>query len=169
MTTSVTTYYLEITDPNHLVPAEAPPADFEIRQSQLVSLAWDQFLYKSVGQDWNWIRRWSWSDEQWLKYLDRPELETWVAYLQGTPIGFFELEKQTGDQVEIVQLGLAPGFFGRGLGGAMVTRAIERGWELGAKRVWLHTCTKDHPIALKSYQARGLRVYDQIVAPTDLL
>ena len=32
---------------------------------------------------------------------------------------------------------------------------------MGARRVWLHTCTLDHPNALANYQARGLRMFKQ--------
>ena len=34
-------------------------------------------------------------DVGWLAYVDRPELETWIGYLSGTPAGYFELESQT--------------------------------------------------------------------------
>jgi hypothetical protein len=35
-----------------------------------------------------------------------------------------------------------------------------RAWEAGARRVWLHTASLDHPNALANYLARGFRVYD---------
>ena len=35
-----------------------------------------------------------WSYEQWHMYLARAEVETWVAYVSGTPTGYFELEMQ---------------------------------------------------------------------------
>jgi len=31
----------------------------------------------------------------------------------------------------------------------------------GASRVWVHTCTLDHPGALPNYIARGFRVYKE--------
>ena len=36
---------------------------------------------------------------------------------------------------------------------------IQRAWQLGAARVWVHTCVYDHPAALANYEARGMRVY----------
>ena len=53
----------------------------------------------------------------------------------------------------------APEFIGRGLGGALLTHAIEQAWTSGAKRVWVHTCELDHPAALTNYEARGMRTY----------
>lgn len=52
-----------------------------------------------------------------------------------------------------------PRFIGKGLGGALLTAAIERGWDMGARRVWVHTCSLDHPRALPNYYARGFRVF----------
>ncbi len=97
--------------------------------------------------------------EMWLAYLDRPDLETWVAYVSGTPAGYFELERQAQGDVELAYFGLLPRFIGKGLGGELLTRAITRAWDMGAERVWVHTCDLDHPQALRNYQARGFRVY----------
>jgi hypothetical protein len=30
------------------------------------------------------------------------------------------------------------------------------------RRVWLHTCSLDHPAALANYQARGFRIFDTV-------
>jgi GNAT superfamily N-acetyltransferase len=61
--------------------------------------------------------------------------------------------------VEIAYFGLLPAFIGRGLGGALLTNAIEEAWQMSPERVWVHTCTLDHPSALANYQARGMEVY----------
>src|SRR4030095_14361795 len=54
--------------------------------------------------------------------------------------------------------GLLPEFIGRGLGGPLLTSAIEEAWRTSpsASRVWVHTCNLDHPSALGNYQARGM-------------
>jgi GNAT superfamily N-acetyltransferase len=161
MKQQVTTYYLEMRDPGALRPSRAQVAEFEIRRAHLPSPELNRFLYTACGGDWYWIDRLGWTYAQWLAWLDRPELETWVAYLDGTPAGYFELERQADDDVELAYFGLLPQFVGRGLGGLLLTRAIERAWEIGARRFWLHTCTLDHPHALAAYQARGLRVYKE--------
>ena len=61
--------------------------------------------------------------------------------------------------MEIVYFGLVPSFIGKGIGGAMLTRAVRAAHAMGAMRVWLHTCTLDSPNALPAYQARGFRSY----------
>lgn len=79
----------------------------------------------------------------------------------GVPAGYCEMEAQPGGDMEIVYFGLLSRFIGQGLGGHLLTAAVERAWELGSRRVWLHTCTLDHPTALAHYQARGFRIYRQ--------
>ena len=61
--------------------------------------------------------------------------------------------------IEIAIFGLAPQFIGRGLGGALLTHALEEAWGSRPQRVWLHTCTLDHPAALPNYLARGLTIF----------
>lgn len=51
-----------------------------------------------------------------------------------------------------------------GFGGGLLSHAITSAWEWpGTRRVWVHTCTLDHPSALQNYQARGFVLYDQQV------
>jgi len=160
-TENVTTYYLEMLSPAELLPAGAAPPGVELRRAEVPSPELNRFLYTAVGGDWYWVDRLGWSYERWLRYLERPELETWVLYAGGTPVGYFELEKQPGESVELAYFGLLPRFVGKGLGGYLLTKAIERGWAMGARRVWVHTCTLDHPRALANYQARGFRLYKE--------
>jgi hypothetical protein len=39
---------------------------------------------------------------------------------------------------------------------------------MGARRLWVHTCSLDHPSALPAYQARGFRVFDVVHTEEDL-
>jgi GNAT superfamily N-acetyltransferase len=74
--------------------------------------------------------------------------------------GFFELERHDDGSVEISYFGLMPMGIGQGLGRALLTTAIDEAWSLKPvpSRVWLHTCTLDHPAALANYLARGFQV-----------
>jgi len=88
--------------------------------------------------------------------------------VKGTPAGYFELEDQRDDVVEIVHFGLMPQFIGKGIGGALLTDAVNTAWARGAKKVWLHTCSVDHPSALGNYQARGFRLFKTVEDYEDL-
>ena len=91
-----------------------------------------------------------------------------MAYVSGSPAGYFELEGQPGGNVEITSFGLLPAYIGRGLGGHLLTVAIEKAWQMGSSRVWLHTCSLDHPGALANYCARGFQVFREETASQDV-
>lgn len=159
MSHALTTHYLEMRSPDQLAPARAPDPAPRIEQAKIPLPELNRFLYTAVGGDWYWRDRLGWTHAEWMNWLHRPEVQTWVLYEQGTPAGYIELEKQAGTDVELAYFGLIPGFFGRGLGGHLLTVGIRHAWAMDAKRVWVHTCTLDGPAALANYQARGLRVY----------
>jgi GNAT superfamily N-acetyltransferase len=161
MKTVVRTTYLEMLSPTALLPAARIPADVLLLRAGVPSPEFGRFLYSAVGGDWYWRERLAWTFQQWLAWLSRPEVETWVAYTAGTPAGYFELETQTEGSVEITYFGLLPHFVGRGLGGYLLSQAVGRAWQTspGVRRVWVHTCTLDHAGALPNYLARGFQVF----------
>ena len=159
--TSVTTWYLEIPDPCELRPKRSPRADLALVPVDPPMPELNRFLYATVGGGWYWTDRLPWKLQKWHDYLNRRELQTWLLTAAGLPAGYFELEAQPGQSVEVAYFGLLPSFIGQGLGGHLLTCAIEHGFAMGARRVWLHTCSLDHPQALANYQARGLRLYHQ--------
>jgi GNAT superfamily N-acetyltransferase len=78
--------------------------------------------------------------------------------VRGMPAGWFELHRSA-DESEIAYFGLLPSFTGQRLGPALLTRATEEAWRSDPMRVWLHTCSLDHPAALRNYKARGFTPY----------
>jgi ribosomal protein S18 acetylase RimI-like enzyme len=166
--TLVKTYYLEMNDRKELRPSAKTHEKLLLLRAEIPCPELNRFLYSAVGGDWYWIDRLSWSYERWFEYLNRSDLETWVGYLAGTPAGYYELEMQAGSNVEIAYFGLLPQFIGRGIGGHLLTEATERSWQMGAARVWVHTCSLDGPAALANYQARGFRMYKEEGAEVDL-
>ena len=163
MRVDVTTWYLEMLRPDDLRAAPSPGPEIAVVRAELPSPELNRFLYTAVGGDWYWTDRLHWSYADWLAYLDRPELETWVAYASGTPAGYVELEAQPDGNVAIAYFGLLPRFVGRGIGGYLLSVGVERAWAIGARRVWVHTCSLDGPHALANYRARGFRVCRQEV------
>jgi GNAT superfamily N-acetyltransferase len=61
--------------------------------------------------------------------------------------------------VEIAYFGLLPRAIGQGLGKHLLSCAVRDAWALEPARVWLHTCTLDHPHALPNYRMRGFAPY----------
>lgn len=157
---TVTIWHLELREPEQFAAAAPSPVPYQLIRSEIPQPELNRFLYASVGADWTWYMRLDWTYAQWLEDLSRPEVTTWIAYVRGTPAGYFELEEQAEAAVEIRYFGLLPGFIGKGMGGALLSDAVRTAWSFGAKRVWLHTCSLDHPAALGNYQARGFRLFD---------
>jgi GNAT superfamily N-acetyltransferase len=169
MRVPVKIYHLEMTDPSQLIPATKPLSlSFTIMQAEIACPELNRFLYTTVGKNYHWTDRLKWSPADWQAYLESGNLETWVAYVSGTPAGYFELESQPDDNVEIKYFGLFPQFTGQGLGGALLTAAVKRAWAIGARRVWVHTCSLDHPNALPCYQARGFRLFKIVSGEQEL-
>jgi GNAT superfamily N-acetyltransferase len=155
---SITITYLEMRRADQVIPYPGRRR-LDVVRAAVPCPELNRFLYLAVGSDWWWHERIEWGRDRWLAWVDRNEHETWVAYRDGTPAGYFELEAQPGGEVQIAYFGLLPSFIGCGLGPELLAAAAERAWEIATERVWLHTCTLDHPRALSNYLARGFRIY----------
>ncbi|WP_326662799.1 GNAT family N-acetyltransferase [Streptomyces canus] len=165
---AVTTWSLEQTAPTDLLPAESPEGDVRVRRAEVPSPEFSRYLYASVGGDILWTDRLSWTYARWQEHLERPGVETWVAYDRDTPAGYVELTPQDDGVVEIAYFGLIPAFRGRRIGGHLLSYGAARAWDLAdrwpgltdTKRVWLHTCSKDGEHAMANYQRRGFTLFD---------
>ena len=155
---AVTTYYLEMLAPDDL-RGKDKPSGWTVIEAEVKEYRFNRYLYQLVGEQWSWVDKLALSAQQWQRYAESEDLRTWVAYRRGAIAGYYELQQQ-GDNIEIVSFGLAAKFIGQGFGGYFLTHALKSAWAWGhAQRVWLHTCTLDHPTALANYQARGLKIY----------
>ncbi len=162
MRKKIKVWHVEITEATKIpVPQDNLQRPYELRQIEHKLPDFHRFLYLAVGAEWSWYMRLSWSYQQWLELLSRSDVSTWVAYLGGTPIGYFELKNQRDGNVEIAYFGLIREFIGQGYGKSLLEDAIRTAWTQGGKRVWLHTCTLDHPQALSNYLARGFDVFKE--------
>jgi GNAT superfamily N-acetyltransferase len=153
--TTVKRTYLEMRSPGELRGAPVPDPAPEVKRLERCSVELFRFLYTEVGRAHRWTDRLGWSDETIRSYLATPGISIWLMSSNDAPAGYFELRKHEDGSVEIVYFGLLPESIGRGWGKYLLTRAVESAWQLGAERVWLHTCTLDHPAALPNYLKRG--------------
>src|SRR5947209_5549532 len=116
MRTSVTITYLEMTSPEQLRPKRSARGDLTVARVAAPLPELNRFFYTAVGGDWYWIDRLGWTHADWLLYLDRPGVETWVLSVAGVPAGYAELTAEPGGDVEVAYFGLLPAFVGVGLG-----------------------------------------------------
>ncbi len=155
----ITITHLQMDRRDQLKGNKVDREDVRVEKCGVALPEYNRFFYTTIGGEYHWVDRRQWTYEQWRAYLDRPCLTTWVMYVKGTPAGYFELEAQADGISKVVYFGLLKEFRGEGLGGHLLTVAVEEGWALyGAKGVYLNTCTADGPHALANYLARGFEV-----------
>lgn len=168
-----TSYTLEMLSPRDLNPKKMDLPGLRVERMVVPVPEFNQFLHIVVGAHHRWGGRGDWNAEDWRAYASRDELETWVAYVEGSPAGYVEMEKGPAGDVHIWCFGLLAAFIGQGLGGHLLTVAVEHAWTpteaggMGANRVWLRTCSHDHPHALRNYLARGFSIARQEQTPAN--
>src|SRR6266851_652741 len=70
-------------------------------------------------------------------------------------------------QCELRLFGVTAKLIGSGAGRWLMNRALELMWSRPVTRVWVHTCTFDHPAALAFYQRSGFRPFRRQVEISD--
>ncbi len=160
-TVEATRTYLEMRSLTQLRPARTPGRRASVEQVMRCPPAFYRFLYNTIGADYHWTDRASWSDAEIRAHLAQRNIELRVLYVDGAPAGFYELRRDEEDGIEIAYFGLLKEHVGHGLGGYLLTEAVMRAFAQAPARIWLHTCTLDHPAALHNYLERGFQVVRQ--------
>jgi GNAT superfamily N-acetyltransferase len=155
----VTRTYLEMREPSELDGARCDDPRIRVEQIHDCPASFFRYLYVEVGRNYHWIDRLPWTDEDITAYLSQPEISLWLMTEDGANAGYFELRRCEDGSVEVAYFGLLPQFIGRGLGKHLLTCAVEEAWDMGANRVWLHTCTLDDKAAMPNYLKRGFQPF----------
>ena len=158
---SVRRTHLELRRPDELRPGRPPSESVQLLLRRPISAVDYLELYALVGELWLWRDRLSWTQEELDRYLSSPDVHVWSAHVRGTTAGYFELRQHSDRAVELMYFGLAPPYIGRGIGGWLLTRAVQEAFVLDASRVLLNTCTLDAPQALPNYLARGFTIVSE--------
>jgi GNAT superfamily N-acetyltransferase len=153
------TTYLHMTSRTQYAPATSSHPDGMLIMPMAADARFYKFLYSAVGEVWRWRDRLIMPEEELLAAIESPDTSIHVLYVRGVPAGYIELVKQ-GESTEIAYFGLRPEYMGQGLGKHLLSYGIERAWDEGARRVWVHTCNLDAPHALTNYLKRGFSIYD---------
>jgi len=91
--------------------------------------------------------------------LESPDVEVYVLREGRRDIGLLELDFRTPGDCELAFFGLVPEAIGSGRGRHLMDQALARAWARPIRRLWVHTCTFDHPSAVAFYTRSGFRVY----------
>lgn len=121
-------------------------------------------LFKRIGAPWLWFSRLVMDDAALTAIIHDAGIAIFAAVdSAGLEVGMLELDFRTPAQCEISYFGLIPELAGQGLGRWLMAEALARGWARGIERVWVHTCTLDHPSALGFYRASGFTAISRTV------
>ena len=108
-----------------------------------------------MGEDWLWASRLAIAEADLAAVLATPEVEIWTLRGSGVDLALLELDFRTSGIGEIAFFGLAAELMGRGIGRPLMALAQGRAWSRQIEVLRLHTCTHDHPGALRFYGACG--------------
>ena len=117
-------------------------------------------IFSAVGTDWLWASRLAMPDAGLAAHLDRAEVDAFVACQGARDIGLLELETAA-DGAEVLYFGLVPQAFGQGAGRWLMQEGVAAASARGARRIWLHSCSFDHPGAIRFYRSCGFAPYAQ--------
>jgi len=147
--------YLEMTRRPELSDPET--GALEIRRWANPALSEYRALFRTIGLPWLWMSRLVMDSDAVEAIIHHGNVEIFkIADEAGTVIGMIELDYRIADECEIGFLGLIPEYSGQGHGHWLMHWILQQAWSRkGVRRVWLHTCSFDHPGALQFYRKHG--------------
>ena len=160
MNNQVKRNYLEIKSIDDLARVDRPFNDLYIDKIYPPDFQLNKFFYKEIGKKHRWIDKLVWSNQNWIEYLNKKVTNTYILKQKSELVGYFEqMFYQDKLDCEIAYFGILEEYIGKKFGGYLLSEAIKKSFELGSKRVWVHTCSLDHEHALKNYLSRGMKVF----------
>ena len=148
-------------------PRPDPAGAWSLRRVEMPPLDWFRGVYLRVGEEWLWFSRIRMPDTELAARLHSRQLEVYALVDGGRDEGLLELDFREPGHCEIGMFGVTAKLVGTGAGRWLMNRALEIAWSRPVTRVWLHTCTFDHPAALTFYQRSGFRPFRRQVEVAD--
>ncbi|WP_369719437.1 MULTISPECIES: GNAT family N-acetyltransferase [unclassified Bradyrhizobium] len=132
-----------------------PPGAWSLRKADAPALDWYRDLHRRVGEEWLWLSRARMNDAELAAVIQAPGIEVYALTVNGSDEGLLEMDFREPSQCELVYFGVTSRLIGTGAARFLMNRALELASSRDVRRVWVHTCTLDHPSALAFYQRSG--------------
>jgi ribosomal protein S18 acetylase RimI-like enzyme len=160
MERTIDRFYLHLLSTKDLKESNCKEKNLEVLLEDKPTIDLCKFFYKEVGRDFFWRDRLKWSDQDWLDYINNDLFKLYILKYNNKLAGYYELlyDPKT-ISMEIPYFGIFKEFYGKKIGGYLLTHAILTSLKWKINKVWVHTCTLDHPNALKNYIARGMKIF----------
>ena len=160
MTKKIFRNYLELKSLESFKEVKKPLEDYYVELVNPKDFQLNKFFYKSIGRNCQWVDRLVWTDLDWTKYVSNESIFTYILKSKAEIAGYFELLfNKDIKEAEIAYFGILEEYFGKKLGGYLLSAAIKKSFTFDCSRVWVHTCSLDHENALKNYLARGMKIF----------
>ena len=140
------------------LPANRPPRprdSLSVAYVEDPAVDWYLPLFRQIGEEWLWFSRLMLPEERLAEILSDPDNAVYVICDSGREVGLLEFNWRERPDCEISFFGLVPEAIGIGAGAWLMAEAQRLAFSQGAERLWLHTCTLDHPKALPFYIRQG--------------
>jgi GNAT superfamily N-acetyltransferase len=145
-------------------PRALPSSDLRLDRWREPSPDRYRTLFRRVGEPWLWFSRLVMDEAALIAIIHHPSVEIYaVTDARGIELGLLELDFRDAGTCELSFFGLVPELTGRGDGRWLMGHALALAWRPDVTRVWVHTCTLDHPRALNFYRAQGFVPYGRAV------
>ena len=160
MTEKIFRNYLELNSFKDFKEVKKPSENYSVNLLNPRDFQLNKFFYKNIGRNCQWIDRLVWTDLDWAKYVSDEKLFTYILKEKNEIAGYFELiVSEDIREAEIAYFGILEEYFGKRLGGYLLSEAIKNSFSMGALRLWVHTCSLDHKNALNNYISRGMKIF----------
>ncbi len=154
--------YLEIKNLNELNQVNKPDEFCEIEVIKNPDFQINKFFYKQIGKKHRWIDRLSWTDQNWINYLNNKDVKTYIFKYKNELAGYFEqIYDKDKNEYEIAYFGILEEYRDKHFGGYLLSYAISVSLKKKVNRVWVHTCSLDHKNAVNNYLARGMKIFKE--------
>jgi GNAT superfamily N-acetyltransferase len=157
--------YLEMRAPRSYPKSQT--STFSTRHVERPDVDWYRRLFRAIGEPWLWFSRLRMSDDELQRILSDPAVDVFALSCEGNDQGLLEFDHRNFPDIEVAFFGVLPELIGKGAGRALLTHGLEVEWRHRPERIWLHTCTADHPGALSFYRKFGFEPYKRAIEVAD--
>src|SRR5690606_10582374 len=130
-------------------------ADLAFRRVVDPDVAWYRRTIRAIGEEWLWYSPLLMPEARLAAIIRDPGFAVNVLERDGETVGIAELDRRVAGEVELSFFGVAASELGTGAARLMMNRALADAFGPGIGRVWVHTCTFDHPAAVHFYRRAG--------------
>lgn len=158
--------YLEMGAPPPLGRGQDRP-DLVLRRVDNPDVAWFRATIRTIGERWLWYSPLVMPDRTLAAIIGDPLMETRVLERDGRLAGISQLDRRIAGEVEIAFFGVMEAEIGSGVARWLMERTLSLAFSPGIRRVWVHTCTFDHPAAVPFYLRSGFTPFKFAIEVSD--